>query len=742
MNDNYSKKALAYSFLAHVRNSGTLVQGPLEIFVPLVKKGLHFMNASKELYKGESINEIREIIYEKYNIDIPIPVLRTVLRYIANEVNQQEHVFDLYIDDSFWIKDYVFEDYDIYLSRKEKEIESLQNLFTAFCKANGLPTQNTNIIKFIEKNKASLSYYITHKEESNGENYTIEAKFVEHFRAIPDIYEQIKDIYLGTIICSLLDYTPTNLNVDIDLLFDTNFIVSLLDLNTPESTHTCRKLIEISKSLGFSMHVLADTVDEIKGLLTFKAENFDKSIIQKYVNKEDIYNACSRLKYSKTDLERVRDNIENSLSSYGVLVIPYTEKLKNVAKYGNDYIQLKNYRSNHKAALHDAMCLAYVREKRHGKQFKNFEDVNCWFVNNAISHDFDNEGIERILTTNDNTSLPEIIKVDDLLNILWLSNPSMGLLKDADMVDIGLTSLVAFTLNKSLPKARIIKELDDNIQKYKDENISERDVFLLSTRIANGQIRNLEKLNELASSDTAAFNKAVKEEANKQNQIELERGKKLDEIIKKFEDSIESLKAHKTRIDEKNEKLKIDYEQQLAKKEEEYKVKLIAKTEEAKNDEKNHIDEVEQIKIDAQNRMKEQEKALYQEKLKNVNLEIDNLNRRKNSIDEKVDNRRTLLKTIIYGCEFLLIIGWLILILKLGWDKMEMWTYIIGVPLFVIPRLYIAIKGRSFCINSFIDKKCLDYASELNGLFDFSETKIVELMRIKQEIENKLNNIR
>ena len=169
---------------------------------------------------------------------------------------------------------------------------------------------------------------------------------------------------------------------------------------------------------------------------------------------------------------------------------------------------------------------------------------------------------------------------------------------------------------------------------------------------------------------------------------------------------------------------------------------MIAKTEEAKNDEKNHIDEVEQIKIDAQNRMKEQEKALYQEKLKNVNLEIDNLNRRKNSIDEKVDNRRTLLKTIIYGCEFLLIIGWLILILKLGWDKMEMWTYIIGVPLFVIPRLYIAIKGRSFCINSFIDKKCLDYASELNGLFDFSETKIVELMRIKQEIENKLNNIR
>ena len=303
----------------------------------------------------------------------------------------------------------------------------------------------------------------------------------------------------------------------------------------------------------------------------------------------------------------------------------------------------------------------------------------------------------------------------------------MGVLNDKDMVDIGLTSLVAFTLNKSLPKARIIKELDDNIQKYKDENISERDVFLLSTRIANGQIRNLEKLNELASSDTTAFNKAVKEDANKQTQIESERGKKLDEIIKKFEVSIEDLKAHKTRIDEKNEKLKTDYEQQLAQKEEEFKAKLTAKTEEVKRKEKSHTDKIHQIELDTQSQMQEQEKALYQEKLRNVNSEIDSLNKRKTSIDRKVDDRRTLLKTIIYGCEFLFIIGWLILILKLGWNEMEMWTYIVGLPLFVIPRLYIAIKGRAFCVNAFIDKKCQDYESEMEDQFDYSESKLEEL---------------
>ena len=93
-------------------------------------------------------------------------------------------------------------------------------------------------------------------------------------------------------------------------------------------------------------------------------------------------------------------------------------------------------------------------------------------------------------------------------------------------------------------------------------------------------------MNELASSDTAAFNKAVKEEANKQNQIEIERGKKLDEIIKKFEESIDGLKEHKSRIDEKNEKLKIEYEQKLVQKEQEFKDKLASKAEELKNGEK------------------------------------------------------------------------------------------------------------------------------------------------------------
>ena len=39
--------------------------------------------------------------------------------------------------------------------------------------------------------------------------------------------------------------------------------------------------------------------------------------------------------------------------------------------------------------MHDAMALVYVREKRGEKYIQEFGKVNCWFVNNAISHDND-----------------------------------------------------------------------------------------------------------------------------------------------------------------------------------------------------------------------------------------------------------------------------------------------------------------------------------------------------------------
>lgn len=553
-NSEITKKAVTYSLLAHINNSKCLAKGQLDIFVPIVKKGLHCLCNQSQQPKGESIKEIGDVIDDNFGIEIPIPVLRSILKVIAKEINTEEVTyFTLNGDDSFWIHQYVFEDYDELIERSKKELKNIQTLFDKFCEMNNVK-QCYGIVQFIEKNKTSISSYLANTFQANGSDCTIEAKFVDYFKnTSSEVYDQIRNLYLGAILTSYLDYQPQNVQMNVDLLFDTNFLISLIDLNTEESTKTCNKLLEIGKTLGYTFHVLSDTIDEAQALLRYKADCFDHSVIQKYVNREDVYNACNRLDLNKTDLERIADNLVKTIEEFGISIIPYTDPIKNKARFSSEYQTLKPFRNSDKSALHDAMCLVYVQEKRQKPIYK-FEEVNCWWVNNAISHDIDNEDISIVLQGNKSGKMPEMIKVDDLLNILWLTCPNMTNVDTNAMLDMGLSSLIAYSFNQTLPKARIIKELDDNIQKYKNESITDRDVLMLSTRLAEGQIKDIEKINDLAKSDTVAFNERIKEEAQKQERIEQEQSKKLEVIVSKFTETINDLQAHKKKIDESGEK--------------------------------------------------------------------------------------------------------------------------------------------------------------------------------------------
>ncbi len=202
------------------------------------------------------------------------------------------------------------------------------------------------------------------------------------------------------------------------------------------------------------------------------------------------------------------------------------------------------------------MALVYVREKRGEKYIQEFGKVNCWFVNNAICHDNDYSDTEYKDLYSCKKHQPEIIKVDDLLNILWLSNPTIDITSD-DVATMGITSLVSYTLNSSLPKARIIKELDDNIQKYRETyKITDRDVVNLSTRIASRQIKDVQELNELAYKDEAAFAARVKDESMRQEQIEVNRAQKFDNLFQMLQGEIKEIKDNQVKMQQKyNERM-------------------------------------------------------------------------------------------------------------------------------------------------------------------------------------------
>ena len=532
-----ASKVITYSLLAQIRNSGNFVNSSVEIFVPIVKYALYKLITQSGVYKGASITEISTWICQYFGLDFPPAVLEKILLKIGQEINTSEELkLQVYRDGSFWIKNYSFEEFNDIYETNRQQVELVQTMFKQFCDINDVKKDSYNtIFDFVNLNKLKISNYLANRDYSvNGSKFSIEAQFVEYFRNIPGCYEVIRKIYLGSILsCYLSEYEPQDkMMSDVELLLDTNFIVSLLDLNTPESTTTCRQLLKIASSFGYSLRVLKETIKETTDLLLKKAEYFDKSFLPKLINPEDIYKACERRNLNRNDLERIADNLENILvDEYSILQIPYTVKYQNLAKSSTEYAEFKKIRNTDFAALHDIMALYYVREKRGKKKIKHFEDVNCWFVNNAINHDNSDYVGYKLRGYQ-----PEIIRADELLCVLWFIKPDIGNGDLTDgVVDTNLNALISCTLNSSLPQASIIKELDDNIQKYKDASISDKDILRIATRITTHQLKNIEELNEIAESDSKQFVQKWKEEADKQKQEDDKRIARFEDVLKKLE---------------------------------------------------------------------------------------------------------------------------------------------------------------------------------------------------------------
>ncbi|MBS1751433.1 MAG: hypothetical protein JST63_16145 [Bacteroidetes bacterium] len=535
-------KVVTYSLLAHINNSGNLVKDLFDVFKPLVKRTLTKM-CNEGITQGKSIAEIKTRVDEEYKLDIPIPVLKIILSRIAAEVNQEGvGKFQLYSDNAFAITDYVFVEFEELIKDKEDEIQKLEQLFADFCKINNVKLEEqSGIFEFIESNKTTIAKYLSFKGKRRKDDFTIEALFVDYFKNFKEVFDLIKNIYLGSIISSYIEYQTNPINLQIELLFDTNFIVSLLDLKTSESTHTCNKLVEIAKSLGYRLNVLNITIAETRNLLEKRAEHFDSAFLAKKIDPEDIYNACDRRKLNKTDLQRIADNLEDDLGKLGITVIPHSDKYQNLARFSDEFKKFKAIRNNDFAALHDATVLYYVRDKRGNKRIKDFDKVNCWFVNNSSAWQSSDSLIS---TKGENGHQPETIRAEDFINILWLSNPNIKKqVGEADLAEIGITRMISCTLNETLPKSAIIRELDDNIKKYAAEKISDKDIVRVATRIANRNLKDLEELNKIADTNSEDFVKRLQREAD----IEREEGEKR---MKEFQELIHRLVKKEKQLDE------------------------------------------------------------------------------------------------------------------------------------------------------------------------------------------------
>jgi len=542
-----NKKIVAFSLLAHINDNNIGIKSFNDIYIPIVKSALCRMNM-EGIKSGQSIMEIKKNVDKVFSLDIPVSILRNLLVSISSEVEiDSENQFILHKDGAFQMNKFLFSDYEEELEEKEEEVNEVVKIYEGYLTSIGLsPTLEPSIFEYIDLNRTNLSKFFAYKQDKELEvQFVHQANFINSIKSNKKIYEILRRVYLGSIIAAYLEVEIGEVNNRTEILLDTNFILGLLDLNSVEATHTCSKISEICDRLGFTKSILPFTIEEIEMLIERKANQLENAFFQGYLDPESIYNASKRRNLSKTQLLQIVKNIKEILvKEHKINIVGNDQKLRNLAKfqYSTIYDFYKNIRGDHGfSALHDTTAIVYVKEKRGGKPIKgDLMKANCWFVTNTPF---------KLAIPDSNGYLPEIIRAEDILNFLWLSNPNVtAFINSSELSSLGLTRLVSTTISFSLPSSKVLRDLDENFNTYGGTEITADDTVMVAAMIAKKKILKPEDLNRLAHQNSESFISKVKEYANQGRNEEKEMKEKLEKVLQHLESSFTKQQEKKTDI--------------------------------------------------------------------------------------------------------------------------------------------------------------------------------------------------
>lgn len=517
---------ITYAFLAQINNSDSNIKDLAEIFIPLVEFALtkYASQRDREKIHGK-VTDLKEIIKEKYHLDIPYPILVNLLKRISKKrVN-----INLKINKETFIAKK--SDYKKFEERQIKNLsryQEIQREFEVFLKKENseidlsrIPT----IYDFIEKNKMELLQLFNKEKVTNTwRKYYFHAKFVKKIRRInPDLYQTVREIYLGSLISSYIEIEPLYGGqelADVELVLDTSFIISLLKFHPETSSQVCNQLFKIAKKLNFKISVLDITINETKHLFETvikEIKNYKKNSDSKLFtgSDKDMTNYCIEKNITQTKLLITKSKLVDILKDKGVEIINTNRRQTGIEKQPL-YKELLKSKSK-KSAFHDTCAILYVQDQRTEKT-NDIHDVNCWFLQDYYKeklHMFKRDG-----------SIYEKIDSHVLLSILWLSYPT-GDGTTLDFVNTSLTEEISYITHAFKPDSQMLQNLNQIIQDNK-EDFSKEDLFYLKDKIAENCTLEFRKaINKSTVSNTTKPIFELLDDYKKNEQDEFEHLKKI-----------------------------------------------------------------------------------------------------------------------------------------------------------------------------------------------------------------------
>lgn len=489
-----------YSLLSVIQDSQKVDKRKsiLQLFIPIVQATLNWMlsNAtSTGVIMGKNTLEIRDAIKNRFEIEIPPVALNSILSLIDTD----EKRFIVNTDKSFIIKAGYANGIDKQYSKQKEWISLLKKNYEAFCNRENVVFNFQELVTFIQDQKNRI--FEGNPTQITDQKYYVSKFVAEKIRLKDKYYKTICSIYLGGVITSYLSFTITEKVMDTELLLDTNFYISLCNLNTEESYETCSQLFEMARNLGFRFSILQRTIEQIRILLSNRIRDFDCRDSRAAWDESDIHAACVRREMvGSSELQLYKDGILNDLRQKGVNIIndamirPIIEK----ASHSEEYRSLKSIRKNSESALNDVIAQKYVEHKRASKKIAEFSDVNCWFLTNSTS--FNKHELEIPVWQR------KSINAADLLLLLWYANPSLDFENTTSM--LAMSSLSANILryrSEKGPTAKIIDEIQHKVAKLQTNGlVTQEAIAKLCIRMSEGCIDETEA-NRLVTMPTSEF---------------------------------------------------------------------------------------------------------------------------------------------------------------------------------------------------------------------------------------------
>ena len=541
MNDNV---LTSYSFLAALSENETDIYKT--VYLPLFKRAISSYAAKKSSKESNSIQgtdiDIQSIILEEYGIEVPILIVRKLIKAIGTSLSKKERnifKFDTFEDGkAFQFTNYNYFSTEEIYDRERRNAQALQQAFEDYLKSENLSEKNIpSFSQFIDKNKCNLSSFFSGK---NCLIHDVEGSFMAHVNFLQHIeggyhylYQTAERIYLGSVIASFLE-TGVDLESKIDdniiYYLDTQIVLEALDLQKAEDTLPTQELLKLIRATGGKIRLLDITINEIHKIIELAINNYSKSHPTTTVNE-----ACVRIGKNKTWLISINGKLESFIKAeLQVDIDGILETKMNLYSRSEDVNLLKQTRIHKSTAIHDVAAYLHVRDRREGN-IRLFQKAKYWFVTaNKKLADFN-------ISRKTNGFVNETIMPEELTSLLFLKNPQKLAKK---VSQIGLNELIAQTLSEEYASKELINEIDIAIKESAD--LSAEDYNILFSSIALQSTNKIQKLLEEIS-DKRKFNESI------HNLIEKERTKQAKSKEEKIQrqKQFEEVNHEKLSLEEK-----------------------------------------------------------------------------------------------------------------------------------------------------------------------------------------------